>query len=90
MLILFIPFVYSIGKILEARQTGNSIVNPRASKLAKVRLKGGGKQRTKESDINFATWKEGFQCDFRPFTSVQCSTLVVVSHTASFTDYFQH
>ena len=64
-----------MGKILEARQTGNSIVNPRASET-KVRLEGRGKtenQRTKESDINFATWKEGFQCDFRPFTSVQCN-----------------
>ena len=86
MLILFYS-VCILNRENFGSQTGDSIVNPRASKLAKVRLKGGGKQRTKESDINFATWKEGFQCDFRPFTSVQCNALVVVSHTTSFINY---
>ena len=45
---LFIPFVYSMGKILEARQTGNSIVNPRASET-KVRLEGRGGNREPEN-----------------------------------------
>ena len=56
------------GKI--GSQTRDSTVNPRASERRIL-----GRGRGKESDINFATWNEGFECDFRPFasfSSVQC------------------